>query len=1388
MLGGKKGVTGKQVPNTIKVSGSGMSENFEKYPAFVEYNMPSSTARKRLDQRHKSTRRQREVSSDSHSRMDSSRSRLQLRVAEDEKSTRQSSGLRSKRRTVATGIDQSESSRIKFGQSKLIPSRVNKEELQQDSISKDTKTCTHLKNTSSKNQTSKLGALQMLKKKKSTLKRVIEMADGSHLQRSAYPTLNNHSLESSAGGILHSHSTFFRPDAKRVRGDLHVSREYDLHTSKLMSKIKAKHGDCQTSKGQTSSSVSSTSRCTSNARKHTSDDEKSEEPRLKGKSFVHRGEPVDYSGFNLKAIFEKTRKALEQSSKLRKTVAKLESDVKPKKTMLVKNKRSGDGATHVATSQANIMAASNLLAKVKPVVWPVPASLLAAAPKQMVSKMMQQAAKQSTKKKKTASKDTAKRGSSKEKEKSAGRSKSRNKERTLKGSFGDSTRRSKERTSKKMSTDTPDQPKTKVHTAEKPTRVQQSSENPNRTNRDENIMVIGDSDDMNPTFRKILTTKMKMINQKNRIIEESASKIQKHWRIYKSRTIRRESNGSSTLVRKDKSDEQEEGEQEEPVCMKTSSKDSDSEKIQYYASIDRQEIEKRFQRFTEENEKKLQSFLKSLEKIKPELDGHSSFIEKFNQYKHKAEMCIKLLKQDKESEIEASNEYRLEKIVSEKEATGKLSYLNLKTEIDFKEAQSEVGISQYLSDIVGPFGNFSSSNPQFLMSSGCQNAFAVPDINIDPIKIDVQYQDRTSEVLPEASISPSEVKKTIKPVRLLNEAYSKVQGNGQQVVPQLQMQSPFKVRKQQRIIDEPFPHSSNEKPKFPNLLTSQILHQSIEKTRRNGDSIGKNESSPLVNMGSVQKSPRESRLVISTQERVTYIHSDRLQSNSSKQTPKSRLLDIDLIHGQSNRSNMSRGTPEREKASSESKKTEKRARECLGQINVERISMDDSRITPSICASSIGQSPKEPVEICLPTKRVWEADLNQTDNKRHQRGGFQDNSDSSGEQIFNLEADVQNLSPNTEEKTTKFNIHSNTSKSINIKELGGSLNSESQNELALSSEQLTSGKKKEVLLSDINSSKKAMEVYQSPNTDIKVVSEQNVSTPEALKSSVMPFNGIYDDPQEEIGIIDEQLRQEQYDEKLSPINKDQEIQKEVAFASASDKAEIITSFILENLIIESISEDFCIKKFVTILGPQARHLETSSFMEYIDTLYSEIYKVEGSLHNVKRKLNSPIGHSDLQKLLLASPLLSEADQELVGVFDYEPVLDIKLYISLEESFRENLYKTRNLDGFEMEREHILHKMIFDSLNECLDYKRKGGIAGLGLKFSRKYRAESDFDDQATAKTLQSAKNQVVDWARSKCGTMMEKESTLSYLSDQEGLELMREKVMNKHLNEYVRLA
>lgn len=249
------------------------------------------------------------------------------------------------------------------------------------------------------------------------------------------------------------------------------------------------------------------------------------------------------------------------------------------------------------------------------------------------------------------------------------------------------------------------------------------------------------------------------------------------------------------------------------------------------------------------------------------------------------------------------------------------------------------------------------------------------------------------------------------------------------------------------------------------------------------------------------------------------------------------------------------------------------------------------------------------------------------------------------------------------------------------------------------------------------------------------------------------------------------------------LNNSNSNEEDLFLTTPGEKSDIITSFILENLIIEALSEDFCLPKFISILGPFHRAQEEASLSAYLDALFGLIKN--NHLEEVVRRLNKPIGHTDIQRLMLASPVIPESDQESIGSFSYEPILDLKLYISLEESFRETVYREKSLNGFDMEKEHILHKMVFDSINENMDYRRKGGVVGLTPRFFSNCQEDKSLTEEVCSQLLEQAREEVLAWGRYKNGTIMEKEPVFSYYGDTEGLEAVKEKAMTGLIKEYV---
>ena len=264
-----------------------------------------------------------------------------------------------------------------------------------------------------------------------------------------------------------------------------------------------------------------------------------------------------------------------------------------------------------------------------------------------------------------------------------------------------------------------------------------------------------------------------------------------------------------------------------------------------------------------------------------------------------------------------------------------------------------------------------------------------------------------------------------------------------------------------------------------------------------------------------------------------------------------------------------------------------------------------------------------------------------------------------------------------------------------------------------------------------------------------------------------------------------------YSEDICELNKNQiptyqaEENVSVLFTTSEEKADIITSFILENLIVEAIAEEHCVEKFIHILGPHLRQLEKRDVEFYFSQLFKLLNEDQDEQAALTGRLNTPLSQNDMHRLLLASAVLTEEDHENLGTLNYEPVMDIKLYVQLEERLKESEYGRRGYDPVEMEREHILHKAIFDTLNEELDHQRRFGIHGPPLRISQRFRDEPLITSDQTQAIAMKARNRVISWSVLNAGTFLHKEPQLAHCGELEELERLRDKKMLKLIDDYV---
>lgn len=170
--------------------------------------------------------------------------------------------------------------------------------------------------------------------------------------------------------------------------------------------------------------------------------------------------------------------------------------------------------------------------------------------------------------------------------------------------------------------------------------------------------------------------------------------------------------------------------------------------------------------------------------------------------------------------------------------------------------------------------------------------------------------------------------------------------------------------------------------------------------------------------------------------------------------------------------------------------------------------------------------------------------------------------------------------------------------------------------------------------------------------------------------------------------------------------------------------------------------------------------------------------------SVHRNLNIPLGPNPLKKLLLFS-MIPGTEDETGNNFDYEPILDISIYIKLEELLKETIYVEKEYHTKQIEISHILHKLVFDCLNEGLDYQRIYGIKGIPLPTKDKKNLTTHISTNMCQKIINKCKNMVFYWNGYKCGTFIDNDPMLPIQSDPDICEIIREEALMKYQEHYI---
>jgi hypothetical protein len=195
---------------------------------------------------------------------------------------------------------------------------------------------------------------------------------------------------------------------------------------------------------------------------------------------------------------------------------------------------------------------------------------------------------------------------------------------------------------------------------------------------------------------------------------------------------------------------------------------------------------------------------------------------------------------------------------------------------------------------------------------------------------------------------------------------------------------------------------------------------------------------------------------------------------------------------------------------------------------------------------------------------------------------------------------------------------------------------------------------------------------------------------------------------------------------------------------------------------------------------------------YLGILVDSLHLLHTS--SIKKNLNIPIGPPASKKLLLYSCVHDpdeEDESKLIeesNTFDYEPILDIAIYVQLEEQLKKTKYSDNKYTSKQIEICHITHKLAFDCFNEGLDYERVFGIKGVSLPTKENKRNINTYiSEHAANRIIDKCYGEVVRWSGFRCGTFLdiEKNFGMNFGSENEISDIIREQALMKHLEYYV---
>lgn len=313
--------------------------------------------------------------------------------------------------------------------------------------------------------------------------------------------------------------------------------------------------------------------------------------------------------------------------------------------------------------------------------------------------------------------------------------------------------------------------------------------------------------------------------------------------------------------------------------------------------------------------------------------------------------------------------------------------------------------------------------------------------------------------------------------------------------------------------------------------------------------------------------------------------------------------------------------------------------------------------------------------------------------------------------------------------------------------------------------------------------------------DLEILDEESIKSEEKIENSSSIKT-------QKLSIVEEsQLEEDQIVsiQVFSSEKKNSPEKKTEISSSTKDYVESLAEALLDALITECLHEHPINQKLKISSNQLISEISTLSDFEkiinYLKCLFTAINEQPHVQRKIHKNMNKSIGPNNLQKIKLCSPPLlpfnlhhqKETTNESMeaDIFEYSPILSIELYIQMEEIMKQSVYIDENLTREEVERRHILHKLVYDCLNEVLDYKRVYGLEGLPFKFLTGSGKEEYISTKKCATILENVRQEILDFSCYRAGILPEKEPGLVEMEGLDAVEVLREEIFKRMLKDFV---